>query len=268
MDTKYIKLQDILRNYGKVAVAYSAGVDSTLLLRAAKDALGAENVLAVTAKSPSFPEREVAAAAEYAKFLVVPHIITQTNEFDNDNFRHNPPNRCYLCKTELFTVIRRISEEHGIRHIAEGSNVDDGGDYRPGLAAVSECGIHSPLREAGLTKKEIRELSKELALPTWDKQSFACLSSRFQYGEDMTPDKIEKIDKAEQYLIDKGFKQIRVRYHDSLARIETDGAGFALLSDESLRRSVSDKFKEIGFLYTAIDILGYRTGSSNASLPL
>lgn len=262
---KQEKLKGILKGWGRVAVAFSGGVDSTFLLKTAKDVLGG-GVLAVTARSLSFPKRELDEAAAFCARNGIEHVIVDSEELDIDGFSKNPVNRCYLCKTELFTKIRSIAEQRGITHIAEGSNADDPGDFRPGMRAVAEQGILSPLRLAGLNKTEIRQLSRELGLPTWNKQSFACLSSRFPYGETITPEKLRMVDRAEQFLLDRGFHQVRVRHHGNLARIETDEAGFSALSDAALRREIDEKFRELGFSYVALDLRGYRTGSMNETL--
>lgn len=258
-------LRSLLKSYEKLVVAFSGGVDSTLLLHTAHSVLG-ENVLAVTARSLSFPKRELDEARAFTQEYGIEHIIVDSEELDIDGFSYNPVNRCYLCKTELFTKIRAIAETRGIIHVAEASNEDDNGDYRPGLQAVRELEIHSPLREVGLTKAEIRQLSKEDGLPTWNKQSFACLSSRFPYGEQITPDRLRKIDRAEQFLLDLGFHQVRVRYHGNLARIETDEDSFGKLLQPALRQEIDRKFRDIGFTYVSLDIRGYRTGSMNETL--
>lgn len=262
---KYNNLIELLKSLENVAVAFSGGVDSTFLLYAAKEALGT-NVLAVTARSYSFPQRELTEAKTYAFSIGTEHIIVDSEELDIDGFSANPKNRCYLCKTELFTKIREIAQERDITAILEASNSDDNGDYRPGLIAVKELGILSPLRQIGFTKPEIRELSKEKGLPTWFKPSFACLSSRFPYGESITPERLQMIDKAEQLLLDLGIWQVRVRFHDNLARIETDEAGFAILLNTEIRNRVYEEFRQIGFTYVSLDLKGYRTGSMNETL--
>ena len=258
-------LKSYLKNLKSVAVAFSGGVDSTFLLKTAHDVLGG-NVIAVTARSLSFPKRELDEASAFAAANGIEHIVVDSEELQIEGFSRNPKNRCYLCKKELFTKIREIAWEKGLESVAEASNIDDNGDYRPGLLAVAELGIKSPLRETGFTKAEIRLISKELGLPTWNKQSFACLSSRFPYGEEITPDRLRKIDEAEQLLLDLGFHQVRVRFHGNLARIETDEAGFEKMLQPGMREKITNRFLEIGFTYIALDLRGYRTGSMNETL--
>ncbi|GHU63953.1 adenine nucleotide alpha hydrolase [Clostridia bacterium] len=262
---KQNRLKAYLQELGSVAVAFSSGVDSTYLLKIAHDTLG-DKAIAVTARSCSFPKRELEEAIAFCEKEKITHVICDSEELDIEGFSHNPVNRCYLCKNELFTKIWEVAHQYGIDNVAEGSNMDDNGDYRPGLTAVAEQGVKSPLRYAELSKEEIRQLSKELGLPTWEKQSFACLSSRFPYGEEISAERLDRIDRAEQLLLDMGFHQVRVRFHNNLARIEVDEEGFALLLDSGNREKIHTALKELGFLYVTLDLLGYRTGSMNETL--
>ena len=262
---KKLKLEEYLKELGSIAVAYSSGVDSTFLLKVAKDVLN-DNVIAVTARSASFPKRELDEATEFCKKEGIRQLFVDIDEMSIEGFRKNPVNRCYYCKHEVFTRITEAAVNCGIKYVAEGSNIDDNGDYRPGLKAVEELGIKSPLRYAGLTKSEIRALSKELGLPTWEKPSFACLASRFVYGEAITEEKLGMVDRAEQMLLDLGFKQFRVRVHGNIARIEVLPEEISKLMEETVRSAVYKRFKEIGFDYVAMDLAGYRTGSMNETL--
>lgn len=262
---KYEKLQEYLSSLGSVAVAFSGGVDSTFLLRVAHDVLG-EQVIAVTATSCSFPRRELKEAENFCRHNCIRHIVCQSEELDIEGFRQNPKNRCYLCKHELFEKIWTIARKYGLAAVAEGSNMDDNGDYRPGLAAVRELGVKSPLREAELNKAEIRELSKKLGLPTWNKQSFACLSSRFVYGETISVEKLTMVDRAEQLLLDLGFHQVRVRIHGTIARIEILPEEFEKILADDVRKNIYLQLKSFGFSYATLDLLGYRTGSMNETL--
>lgn len=260
-----------LRNYIKglnsVAVAFSSGVDSTFLLKVAADTLG-DKVIAVTAKSCSFPKRELNEAIAFCEKEGIRHFVCESEELNIEGFAQNPKNRCYLCKKELFEKIQVIADENQIENIVEGSNLDDNGDYRPGLLAVAELGIKSPLRECRFTKADIRALSKYLNLPTWEKQSFACLSSRFVYGETITEEKLGMVDKAEQLLLDMGFHQVRVRIHGRMARIEIEPEEFDKLLQEENRNRIVEAFKNYGFSYITMDLMGYRTGSMNETLDL
>jgi uncharacterized protein len=237
------------------------------LLKTAHNVLG-DKVIAVTARSCSFPARELNEAIEFCKKENIRHVIVDSEELDIDGFSNNPPNRCYLCKRELFEKIIEIAKENNIQYIAEGSNTDDNGDYRPGLQAVKELGIKSPLRQAQLSKSEIRILSKEMGLPTWDKQSFACLSSRFVYGEKITREKLAMVEKAEQMLLDLGFHQVRVRIHGEMARIEINPDEFSKILENSTASKLDSYLKELGFTYVTLDLGGYQTGSMNKTLDL
>ncbi len=265
LQDKYNDLKEYLNNLGSVAVAFSGGVDSTFLLKVAHDTLG-DRAIAVTARSLSFPERELKEAIAFARKLGVDHKIVDSEELDIEGFSENPTNRCYLCKHELFSKMKQIALENGISEVVEGSNLDDLGDYRPGLTAIQELEVKSPLRSAGLTKDEIRQLSKDMGLPTWEKQSFACLSSRFPYGQRITPEKLRMVDEAEQLLLDLGFRQIRVRHHDTLARIEISEDQFPKIMEKEIRDRINSRLKEIGFTYVSLDLTGYRTGSMNETL--
>ena len=262
---KYKALQEYLASLESIAVAFSGGVDSTFLLRAAHDVLG-DKAIAVTLSSSLFPHRELDEAKAFCRDNFITQIIIPIDELAIDGFRDNPPNRCYLCKRELFTRMLETARNHGLAHVAEGSNMDDLGDYRPGLKAIDELGIKSPLRVASLTKADIRELSRELGLPTWEKPSYACLASRFVYGETITPDKLIMVERAEGLLLSMGFTQMRVRIHGTLARIELLPEDFSRMLDEGRRTKIYDELKGYGFSYVSLDLRGYRTGSMNESL--
>ena len=339
LDEKYQDLQDYLKSLGRVAVAFSGGVDSTLLLKVAHDVLG-DNCVAVTAKSKSFPERELNESNDFCLEEGIRHYYTDSEELDLPGFRQNPTNRCYLCKHELFEEIEKMAGEIfpelglneevvgksdsqddsaevdslgkvdsqddsaevdslgksdsqddsaevdslgksdsqddsaevdnlGKVYICEGSNMDDNGDFRPGLKAIEELGVTSPLRHAGLYKEEIRELSKRLKLKTYRKQSFACLSSRFVYGETISDQKLRMVDLAEQFLLDLGFEQLRVRIHgekEFLARIEVPVDQIQRMASPEVRKKVNMRFHTLGFTYVTLDLAGYQTGSMNAGV--
>jgi uncharacterized protein len=264
-NTKYEKLRSILKSYPSLIVAYSGGVDSAFLLKVAYDILD-KKVLAVLAVSSSLSKREKDSAIKLLKNLGVRYKIVNSEEMKDENYIKNAPNRCYSCKMELFTKLTEIAKEEKIKDIADGFNTDDLKDYRPGAQAAREFKIHHPLQEAELTKMEIRELSKILNLPTWDKPSAPCLSSRIPYGIPVEESTLRKIEMAEDFLKDLGFKILRVRHHNNIARIEISEEELPKLIE--IRKIITKKFKEIGYVYVTIDLEGYRMGSANEVLPL
>lgn len=265
---KYQNLKSILENYKKVLVAFSGGVDSALVLKVACDTLGAQNVLAVTADSPSYPKEELDNAVKLGQEFGLNgrHLVIKTEEVENPNYAENPLNRCFFCKDELYTKLQVIAQENNIPNILDGANLSDQKDFRPGRKAAYKFGIKSPLIEAKLEKEEIRQIAKELNLTIWDKPAMACLSSRVPYGEKITPEKLSQIEQAEAFLRTLGFHQLRVRHHDKIARIELEPQEIPKFLNEENREKVAKKFKEIGFLYITLDLEGYRTGSLNESL--
>ncbi|AKL94857.1 hypothetical protein CACET_c13920 [Clostridium aceticum] len=265
LQEKFHNLKENLRGLESVAIAFSGGVDSTFLLKVAQDVLG-EKVIAVTARSSTFPEREFKEAKTYAENIGAKHIVIVSEELEIEGFSKNPTNRCYYCKHELFSKIQEVAKQHNINYVLDGSNYDDIGDYRPGMQAAKELKVVSPLKEATLTKEDIRILSKEMDVPTWNKPSFACLSSRFPYGHEINREKLGMVELAEQFLLDKGFRQVRVRHHGEIARIEVEKTERERFFDLQLMDEIGNKLKEIGFHYVTIDALGYRTGSMNEVL--
>ena len=265
LNMKYAQIRDILREMSSVVIGYSGGVDSTLVVKIAHDVLG-ENAVVVTGDSEAFPQGEVDSALRSAAQMGVSVVRIRTHELANPNFAVNTPNRCYHCKTELFTELQRVATERNIAWIADGSHAEDGkpGDHRPGLKAAAERHVRSPLREAGLTKAEVRALALHLGLENWDKPSFACLSSRFPYGTHITPELLARLDGCEAFLRELGFRQFRVRHHDTVARIEVepDDFGRILANNEAIRA----RFRELGYTYITLDLEGYRSGKMNDTL--
>jgi len=266
LEAKAQKLKEIFQSMGKVLVAFSGGVDSTLLLKVAEDTLGNGNVLAVTAHSPLYPERELVGVKKLIRTLKARHRLIESNELEIPGFSKNPPNRCYYCKRKLFGELLEVAKEEGVSFIVEGSTLDDDKDHRPGRVAVQELGIRSPLKEASFTKMEVRELSKRLGLPTWDKPSFACLASRFPYEEEISEQGLRMVDEAEDFLFGLGFKQVRVRHYGNLARIEILKEEIPRLINGPLREKVVDRLKEMGYRYVTLDLQGFRSGSMNEVL--
>lgn len=258
---KYKELQARLGSLKRVVVAFSGGVDSTFLLKAAMDTLGATDVLAVTANSETYPERECQSALALAREMGSSHIVIETSELNIPGYAENPTNRCYFCKNELFSHLLPIAFQKGYNHVVFGAIADDLGDFRPGLRAATERGVIAPMQEVMLFKREIRFLSREMGLQTWDKPSFACLSSRIPYGEIITQEKLTMVDQAEEFLMQLGFRQVRVRHHEKTARIEVLQEELIHLTEVS--SMVVEKLKQIGYVYVTLDLQGFRSGSMN-----
>lgn len=258
-------LEKILSDMRSVLIAYSGGTDSTFLLKIAANVLG-DKAIAVTASSETYTPQELREAKKNAEVIGAQHIIVYTDELNDPNFSSNPPDRCYYCKRELFTKLTELAKRHRLNSIIDGSTRDDEMDFRPGMRAVAEFGIKSPLKDAGFTKEDIRTLSKEMNLPTWDKPPLPCLSTRFPYGTQITKEKVLRVGRAEEFLAGFGIRQLRVRDHGNIARIEVLRADMPIFLDEEISNVIVEKFKALGYSYIALDIQGYRMGSMNEPL--
>jgi len=265
IDEKWDRLRSLLREMEMAVLAYSGGVDSSVLLRAASEILG-QNLIAVTAISETYPPAELEPAKRFAASLGVRHCILTTEELVRDEFSRNAPDRCYHCKQELFSKLRQIADAEGFTCILDGSNIDDLRDYRPGRKAAAEFSVRSPLAEAGIAKQEVRDLARRMGLPMWDKPSLACLSSRIPYGTPITREVLKNIQAAEDVIRDLGIRQVRVRHHGDTARIEVEQEDLVRLAAGKVRQRIVDAFKELGYVYICLDLEGYRTGSLNAVL--
>lgn len=262
---KLHNLKNMLAEMKSAVIAYSGGVDSTFLIKVAYDVLDGK-ALAITATSPTYPDSEIEDAIRFAKEIGIRHIVVQSNEMDNPNFVSNPSDRCYFCKTELFSICLDYAKREGISVILDGTNADDENDYRPGRKAAKKLQVISPLKEVGLTKEEIRLLSREMGLRSWNKPSFACLSSRFPYGTRITPERLQMVGEAEKFLRSLGFRIFRVRYHNEIARLELGNDEYNKIQNEEIKRKIVERLKSLGFIYITLDLEGYRTGSMNELL--
>jgi uncharacterized protein len=257
-------LEELLAPYGSALVAFSGGVDSSLALAVAARALPEDSVLAVTSNNETYLPSELDLARDFAASLGVEHLVVNTRELDDPNYASNPTNRCFFCKSTLYSDLAKLAEERGYACVVDGANKDDEGDYRPGRRAARELGVVSVLSEAGITKAEVRELAKHLGLPTWDKPALACLSSRFPYGQEITQEKLSQVARAEEFMRRQGFRQVRVRHHGEIARLEVGPA--ELERAFAMREEISAELLEAGFLYVTLDLAGYKSGSLNAAL--
>ncbi len=265
VEKKLSRLKEIISKLESVVVAFSGGVDSTLVSKVCYDVLK-DKSMAVTARSETYPDFEYKESQKLAKEIGIKHLVIDTSELAIEGFANNPPERCYFCKTELFEKLKDIAKEHGFLNVADGANVDDTKEFRPGLEASRELNVKSPLKEAGLTKKDIREVSKMLNLSNWDKPAYACMSSRFPYGQSITEEKLSMVSEAEKYLRGLGLTQFRVRHHDTIARIEVLPEEIHILTNSPARTELTGRFKGIGFTYVTLDLAGYRSGSMNEVL--
>ncbi|MHC4562719.1 MAG: ATP-dependent sacrificial sulfur transferase LarE [Planctomycetota bacterium] len=264
LENRLARCREILRSLERVVVAFSAGVDSTFLLALAVETLGSESVLAAVGVSPSLADRERQQAAELAESIGADMVEVEVHEVGDPEYAANPANRCFHCKTHLFTALTQLAEERGFGYVLSGANADDAGDFRPGIQAGERLGVRSPLQEAGLTKDDIRAASQQMGLDTWDKPAMACLASRIPYGSEITPERLGRVERAEYVLKDKGFTQCRVRDHDTLARVEVPAERFAALLD--IRQEIVGEIKSLGYIYVTLDMQGFRSGSMNESL--
>lgn len=264
IEERLTELEAMVAPYGSALVAFSGGVDSSLALAVAARALPKENVLAVTSNNETYLPSELGLAQDFAASLGVEHLVVDTRELDNPNYASNPTNRCYFCKSTLYSDLGEMARESGYGCVVDGANADDEGDYRPGRKAAKELDVVSPLSLAGVGKAEVRELAKHLGLPSWDKPALACLSSRFPYGHEITPEKLRQVARAEEFLREKGFAQVRVRHHGEIARLEVGPEELERAFAE--REEIAADLKDAGFLYVALDLAGYKSGSLNAAL--
>lgn len=258
------ELEALISAHGSALVAFSGGVDSSLALAVAARALPIQSVLAVTSNNETYLPSELDLASDFAKSLGVEHLVVNTRELDDPNYASNPTNRCYFCKSTLYSDLEALAQERGFGCVVDGANADDEGDYRPGRKAAKELGVVSPLSSAGVGKDEVRELALHLGLPSWDKPALACLSSRFPYGQEITPEKLTQVARAEEFLRTRGFRQVRVRHHGEIARLEVGPEEMERAFAE--REEITAELKDAGFLYVALDLAGYKSGSLNAVL--